>query len=166
MNIIKIVTVFVMGVVVIGVVATTIGVVTQTKNVEKSITFELLDNNKLAFNVHEKINEYAIYNDENYADNLVSVSVNNDYNIFGDVFVEYLDANIVTISNHNENPYLELTSNTYSISGSLLNVGDTITVTFDVEVKTPVIIKTLILLIPLILSASLIGYLAYKKGDE
>ena len=83
MNVIKKVTIIVMGLVVIGVVATTIGVVTQTKTVEKNVTFELLENNELAFDVYDRINDYVIYDEVSYnAVNLVSVSVNSDYNIF------------------------------------------------------------------------------------
>ena len=161
MNIFKKVVIFVMGVVVIGVVATTIGVVTRPKNVEKSVTFELLDTGKVATNVYDNINKYTVLDNNDYAINIVSATINNvpvtlDLTINNEI-------NEMMIEGYDF--YIEIngTSNSYY---TVLDVGDIITITFEVEQETPVIIKTLIFLIPLILSASLIGYLAFKKGEK
>ncbi len=167
MNIIKKVVVFVMGLVVIGVVATTIGVVTQPKNVEKSVTFELLENNELAFNVYDVINDYAVFESDGVgrlrAINVIGILVNGDDSIFTDVVVSLNYNNSIGIIDPiaGEPDFIIFDNNTYLIQEyGDLSEHDIITLTFAVEVKTPVIIKTLLLLTPLILSASLIGYLS------
>lgn len=167
MNIIKKVTVFVMGLVVIGVVSTTIGVVTQTKTVEKSVTFELLENDELAFNVYDKINDYADFNNTNYANNLVSITFNGDLVDNPQVVNELLNNTIIVRDGETDDPTIYIyNDNTYNIDMGA-NVGDVIIVTFEPEViETPFIVKTLLVLIPLVLTASVIGYIAVKKGDE
>lgn len=165
MKFINKVMVFVMGLVVIGVVSTTIGVVTQAKTVEKSVTFELLENDELSFNVYDKINEYAVLDDD-VVINLVNFTVDRDVEITTPYLVYDSNINGYTLTDDTDsNPLLDITSGGYDIDIGV-NVGDIITITFNVEVETPVIIKTLLMLVPLILSAGLIGYIVVKKGDE
>lgn len=173
MNIIKKVVVFVMGLVVIGVVATTISVVTQPKNVEKSVTFEVLTldigNNRgtVTNGTNDKLRSYSKVENEIIL-NIISIKHND---------IEQVEIHSTILNSVNNS--IEIVTETVDLEplytndefstpeGNSFNVGDTISITFDVEQKTPVIIKTLLLLTPLILSASLIGYLSLstKKGD-
>lgn len=167
MKFINKVVIFVMGVVVIGVVATAIGVVIQPKTVEKSVTFELLDNDELAFNVYDKIKEYAVYDyNDNVVINFVNITTTNNDEELTDPFITYYVESQILIGDFDDD-YPELYINNDSTWGSsFYSVGDVISITFEVEQETPVIIKTLIFLIPLVLSASLIGYLAFRKGEN
>lgn len=157
MNIIKKVVVFVMGIVVIGVVSTIISVVTQPKNVKKNITFELLVGDTITNgtynsligmvdidNVILKVNDNIVDIDTIINDNN-SIVIPND---FGDLIIYNND--------------------TYFNDGFGVSTGDIISITFDVEQETPAIIKTLLVLIPLVFTASLIGYLSLStmKGDK
>lgn len=172
MKFINKVIVFVMGLVVIGVATTTIGVVTQSKNVEKTVSFELLENGELSFNVYDVINDYAVFESNEvgslHAINVIGILVNGNDNIFNDVVVSS-NPNSIGIFDPvaGEPDILVFSNNTYvSQEYGDLSEYDIITLTFDVEQETPAIIKTLLFLAPLILSASLIGFLAFKKGDE
>ncbi len=160
MKIINKVMVFVMGLVVIGVVSTTIGVVTQPKNVEKSVTFEVLENDELSYNAFDFLFEYSIFDTNNLANNVVTILVNNDNNTFNSPYILYeeYDNELVISDEIDEIPTIRITPT--STNSDDLNVGDVITITLEVEQETPLIIRTLLLLTPLILSASLIGYLS------
>lgn len=164
MNIIKKVVVFVMGLVVIGVVSTTIGAVTQTKTIEKSVTFELLENGELAYNVYDKISKYAIIDEATeLIVNIVYMTINNNEPMYIEAY-RYNDEIIIDLET---DPLFDVNNDNTYTKHDAGNVGDIITITFEPKViETPVIIKTLLVLIPLILSASLIGYIVVKKGDE
>lgn len=164
MNIIKKVIIVVMGIVVIGVLATNINIITQPKTVEKSVTFELLDDDKLAYNVYDEINKYAIY-DNKHATNLVSVSVNG--NIIDISSLGYSDTyNTITMSDSDGNIFTIYSDNTYFDDGLSLSVGDIITITFEVEQQTPLVVKTLLALAPLILTAGVLMIIYKGVGNK
>lgn len=162
MKFINKVMVFVMGIVVLGVVATTIGVVTQSKTL-KTVTFELLDNGTYSPNVFDKIIFYSVIDDE-LVTNIQLLKVNDIDETQGSYIRVTENISIYLHSGDGEDVFFD--DGTYFIEDGVFQVGDVISITFEVEQETPVIIKTLIFLIPLVLSASLIGYLAFKKGDK
>ena len=167
MNIIKKVVVFVMGLVVIGVVATTIGVVTQSKTVQKNVTFGFVDEYDLTIDVYTKISEYAIIDGAGEVTNVVNIDVNNDNGeAFGLPKIDFDTDTFIIYDAKDDAPYLEIMPYSLHHFEDGLFVSDIITITFEVEQETPAIIKALLFLAPLILSASLIGFLAFKKGDE
>lgn len=167
MNIVKKVIYFVIGITVIGVVSTVIGVVTQPKNVDKDVTFEMLVDNELPFNVFDKINEYVILNNNGWSTNLVNITINN-VEAFEDPTIVYnKDGNFyILIDDIDDDPMIHIYDHFYDIEmGTDIDVGDIVTITFDVEVKPPFFVTTLTLLVPLILSASLIGYLSFSTKE-
>lgn len=170
MKFINKVMVFVMGIVVIGIVTTTIGVVTQPKTVEKSVTFELVANGGfLVSNVFDEINEYVIFGNDNKATNVLDISINSDLNRFDTLLVRissYGDEIVIEDGTDND-PKFTINSIDKVFLSSGVNSGDIIIITFSIDdAGISTFITTLLVLIPLILSASLIGYLVVKKGEE
>lgn len=168
MKIINKVMVFVMGVVVIGIASTLVGVVTQPKNVEKTVTFDIdLLGNKVTDNTYQQIYELSELSVSNMVINVKKILYNGLSTNEIDDQIRYVNGifNINFISGDTEY-YIDITPANYLGTYQEIVSNDTISITFDVEVEISPFIKTLILLIPLILSASLIGYLAVKVGDE
>lgn len=175
MKFINKVIVFVMGLVVIGVLSTTINVVTQSRNVDKVVTFEILDSETYSPNVIDKVNLYSVIDVDvdvgGQVTNIQSLKVNDIEETQGLIVVlyppeqDYVGQFGIYLQSKDGMDYFN-GDGSYILEDGVFQVGDIITITFDVEQETPTIIKTLLFLAPLILSVSLIGFLAFKKGDE
>lgn len=150
-KIISLVILIVISITILPIVTLSVFNLTQEGVKEEIVTFELLDDGDLGYNVYDKINEYAIYDDYARATNFVSISVND--NIVDIASITFTSSiYIIDIYSLDGNPLKIYNDGTYIIDGFDVIIGDIISITFEVP-QAPVIsgvTATLLTLIPLL----------------
>lgn len=167
MKYIKIGITFVIGIVLIGVLSTVIGTMTQPRDIGESVTFDILTETTVTPGTYNSLIDYLgevelgndididfIFNDITYNDGYIRVTTD---------FIEIYFNRFEYIIIYDNDTWLQ--DDPQSI---IVGVGGSFNFPSNEVVETPTIIKTLLLLIPLVFTASLIGYLSLtiKKGDE
>lgn len=164
MKIINKVIVFVMGIVVLGVVSSL--VFNMSQETEKAVvTFEILENDGLSPGTYDSLFNYLgttdndgipltfEYNGELY---------NGRYSNFNNIMTIHFQVDV--------GDYFFISDDDTWLQEDpqdiIIETGDKFILLETAPPQLTGVTSTLIILIPLILSASLIGFLAFKKGDE